>query len=552
VSPLRDKIAECSFLLLPKNLKINPSQSCEIEFVRSKRTGRHIMKIDRVLLRLILEGDQSANAIARQRGKSHNTVRRFRTIVQQSDLTLETLEHMSDKDIEGLFGRAANAVNRFAEPDLAHEHSILRRGYSRAEAHAQYVERVRQGNALAYRTYCKRLEEYLRTLDPVMGLDHAPGHALQTDFAGYMPLARWHFEGEPQKLKLFVATLPFSRLIAAEIVPTEKVTDHITANISALEQIGGCPTVMVPDNLKAAVIKRPRFGPAQIQPDYQDFLDHYGMSVVPARVRKPQDKSAVENSVKLIQRSLRLRFVDRPVPTLSQLRTALEEVVDEWNNRPMRRANGHSRRSLFEAEEKACLKRLPRDAYRPVAARAEAQVGRDYHVSFKGCFYSVPHQLIGKVVTVKQTANSVSITHDGHEVALHPLSAQAGRRITDNAHRTKEHRWYAEQDLVKWSLEFGEPVRQLAAAEMARTDNPQNRVRRSSWIKDLPRIHGRKRFEIACQRALAADDPRFEHVEHVLQRGIEGSAVKAHNSKPLVTRKNIRGSGYYRDKGGSQ
>ncbi|WP_218565374.1 hypothetical protein [Sphingobacterium multivorum] len=62
---------------------------------------------------------------------------------------------------------------------------------------------------------------------------------------------------------------------------------------------GGVPKAIVPDNLKAAVIKADKYEPVLNQ-SMEDFANHYGTVVVPARSARPKDKSLVENQVKMI------------------------------------------------------------------------------------------------------------------------------------------------------------------------------------------------------------------------------------------------------------
>lgn len=546
---MRDLIAFDTDQLAPKNLKKQaPSHQGLATCARAKvRQATEYLMIHpyRAMLKQVLEGRLSANAIANQRNMSHHTVRRAQKIAAREGLTSDKLEAMSDSIIREMFGASRLTDAGVIEPDLAADHVQLRKGYNRLETYARYAEQVGQENALAYRTYCKRMEEYIGTLDPVMSLDHAPGYALQTDYAGYQPLARDTNNCAPIKFKLFVAVLPFSRYIAAEIVRSEKTADHIHAVVSALDQIGGAPVILVPDNLKAAVIRRPRFGPPVIQTDYQALADHYGMGVVPARPLRPQDKSGVENGVKLIQRHLRLRFLDRPVPLLADLRSALREIVADWNRRTLRRANGHSRQSLFESEERGYLRPLPQEPYRPVELRRPAVVGRDYHVPFKGNFYSVPHGMIGQKVTVLADVKTVRILHDAEQVALHPRLYGAGARNTHRDHQPDEQRKYAEVDLVLWARDYGSAVQQLAAIEMTNELNLQLRKQRSRWVRDIPRMHGRKRFEAACVRAIAANDYRFEHVFNALQRGIESAPLETRIHEPISATSNVRGPEYY-------
>jgi transposase len=52
-----------------------------------------------------------------------------------------------------------------------------------------------------------------------------------------------------------------------------------------LEFLGGCPALLIPDNLKTGVLRPCRYEP-DLNPTYQEMAAHYGMAVIPARVRK--------------------------------------------------------------------------------------------------------------------------------------------------------------------------------------------------------------------------------------------------------------------------
>ena len=63
----------------------------------------------------------------------------------------------------------------------------------------------------------------------------------------------------------------------------------------------GAPSVAVCDCLKNGVIKAHRYHP-DLNPAYAELATHYGAAIVPARPRRPKDKSIVEGAVKLIIR----------------------------------------------------------------------------------------------------------------------------------------------------------------------------------------------------------------------------------------------------------
>ena len=68
-----------------------------------------------------------------------------------------------------------------------------------------------------------------------------------------------------------------------------------------LEFFGGCPEIIVPDNLKSGVSKPCRYDP-DLNPSYQQWAAHYQIAVIPARPYKPKDKAKVEVSVQIVER----------------------------------------------------------------------------------------------------------------------------------------------------------------------------------------------------------------------------------------------------------
>jgi transposase len=58
----------------------------------------------------------------------------------------------------------------------------------------------------------------------------------------------------------------------------------------------------VPDNLASGVTKTCRYEPDDLNATYAEMAAHYGVAVVPARVRKPRDKAKVEAGVRLVER----------------------------------------------------------------------------------------------------------------------------------------------------------------------------------------------------------------------------------------------------------
>lgn len=112
---------------------------------------------------------------------------------------------------------------------------------------------------------------------------------------------------QPREVDVFVAILGCSLLTYVEAVAGQSKEDFISACENSFYFYGGVPQAVVPDNLKAAVTKASRHE-SIVNEEFERFAEHYGVTVFPARVRKPRDKAAVENAVKLTYKDIYTRI----------------------------------------------------------------------------------------------------------------------------------------------------------------------------------------------------------------------------------------------------
>ena len=132
------------------------------------------------------------------------------------------------------------------------------------------------------------------------------------------------------------ASMPYSDYGFALAVPSQRSEDFVYALSRLMEALGGVPAVLVPDNLKAAVVKSDRHEP-EINGLLADFACHYGCMVQPARVRHPKDKSAVENTVKLVYQRVYAPLRNTVFHSLEELNTAIAAMmtlVNEMSAQP--------------------------------------------------------------------------------------------------------------------------------------------------------------------------------------------------------------------------
>ena len=194
-----------------------------------------------------------------------------------------------------------------------------------------------------------------------MRQDHRAGDKLFIDYAGQtVPIVN-RDTGEINQAQIFVAVLGASNYTYAEATLTQTLPDWIGAHTRAFAFLGGVPNVLVPDNLKAAVTTAHRYEP-DLNPTYQDMANHYGVAVVPTRVRKPRDKAKVEVAVQIVERTILAVLRHRSFFSLAELNAAIRELLHTLNTRAFKKLSG-SRRSLFESVDKPALNPLPSTRY---------------------------------------------------------------------------------------------------------------------------------------------------------------------------------------------
>ena len=95
----------------------------------------------------------------------------------------------------------------------------------------------------------------------------------------------------------------------------------------------------MPDNLKSGIAKTCRYEP-DANPTYAEMARHYGVAVIPVRVRKLRDKALTEISVQIAERWTLARLRHRQFFTLAELNAAIRSLVLRLNTKPFRKRSG--------------------------------------------------------------------------------------------------------------------------------------------------------------------------------------------------------------------
>jgi transposase len=507
---------------------------------------RVTMRKVREVLRLKFEASLSNRQIADSCMLGRSTVADYLERFKRSGLSWPLGDDMDDSRLEQhLFSTAETPpAEERPIPDFLYIHRELRRkGVTLMLLWQEYKQDHPDG--FQYSRYCELYSKWSENLDPVMRQEHRAGEKTFVDYAGMTVVVYDKASGEQKEAQVFVAVLGASNYTYAEATWTQALPDWIGSHVRAFGYFGGATQILVPDNLKSGVHK-PCFYEPDINPTYLDMARHYGIAVIPARVRKPKDKAKVEGGVLLAERWILAKLRNRQFFSLHELNCAIRELLIELNAKAFQKIPG-SRKSLFESLDRPALLPLPAVAYQ-FAEWKKARVNIDYHIEVNRHYYSVPYQLIHKQVDVRFTEATVECFYKSKRVASHIRSYLPGRHTTVKEHMPETHRkWidWSPQRFIRWAEKIGPQTRTLIEKILTSRPHPQQGFRSCLGILRLSKSYGDERLEAACARALAIDGTSYRSVESILKHSLDATSFCVKDDPGSVAHENIRGAGYY-------
>lgn len=501
------------------------------------------MKKIRETLKLLWSRGLGARPTARVCGMSHSTVLEYERRATEAGLSWEDVEEMDSGTLERrLFPLKAAGPRQRPVPDWSEVHAELQRpGVTLQLLWDEYREVHPEG--YQYSRFCELYRAWRGKLDLSMRQDHKAGEKVFVDYCG-QTVAVVDASGTERRAQIFVAVLGASNYTYAEATWGQRMVDWVGSHRRAFEYFGGVPEVVVPDNLRSGVVKPCRYEP-KLTATYQDLAEHYGVAVIPARVRKPKDKAKAEVGVQVVERWILACLRHRRFFSLEELNASIAELLERLNERCFKKLPG-TRRSHFEALDQPALRALPATPYE-YAEWSRCRVGPDYHVEVDEHFYSVPYQLVGKELEARITAAAVEILHGEKRVTCHVRSRERGGHTTLREHMPPAHRAYAEQTpqkLLAWAETIGPATSQVAATILSRP-HPYLGFHSCLGLKRLAKDYGEDRLEGACRRAIAINGASYKSLCSILRRGLDRQEVQEKVCDLPSSHKNVRGASYY-------
>jgi transposase len=491
---------------------------------------------------------QTALALKVSRGAVLRCLDRFR----KSGMPYPLPAGLGDMELEARLYPASAVSPLSRKPQLTKEdcadihRELSKTGVTLQLLWEDYLAQTPQG--LGYSWYCEQYSRYKKSLGLSFRNTYKGGEMSFLDYSGKKRDIVDRQTGEVRQVELFVWCWGASNFTYWEFSESQKTLDFLGSQDRALACFGCVPRVSVPDNLKSGVTTPCRYEP-ELNLSYDRFAEHYGTTILPARVRTPKDKAKVEGAVRLAQRWLLGRLRNRVFFSLAELNAAAHELLLAFNAKVMK-GYGQSRRELFEEIDKPNALPLPDFPYEMGIWKRPVRLGIDYHLEVDSNFYSAPYTLRGRILAVKISEQLVEVFLGVDRVASHRRLVGKRRYSTQTNHMPVSHQQYVEwnsERIVAWAEKIGPSAHALAEAMLHSRRHPSQAYRSILGITRLEKNYGKERLESACALALRYNLLSYKAVADILKNGREKGPTgeKAPSRRTASPHENIRGAVYY-------
>ncbi len=504
----------------------------------------------------LLSDGHSKREVSRLSGASRNTIDSYEARLHQSGRSYRELLQLADSELAVFVYPTRTAKDPDPRRQYLNEHldyflnELGRTGVTRELLWNEYRQSV--PDSYSYSQFCEHLSQHRHKQTPAYHNIYTPGELTEIDFAGKKMNYVDRSTGEIIECPVLVCTLPYSSFSYIEPLATAR-TQHLTAAMNrAWEYFGGVTRVTITDNMKQMVVQASRYEPAFTQLAEQ-WSVHYNTALKATRVAKPRDKPSVEKSVHLSYQRINARIRNETFYSLRELRTRVLKLLEEFNDRPLFK-QGVSRREKFIREEKPLLRELPSEPF-VLKSCTRAKVKANYHVILGEDWhqYSVPHQYIGREVTIVYDEAVVEVFIDHvNRIAVHRRDCRRNGYTTLPEHmpeshlRYKEQKGWTEDDFIARASKIGEQTTIAINKLLGSKAFIEQTYDGCLGVLRLADKYGNQRLEAACRRANSGNRINYKTLHNILKNNLD----KIHLAENELTlfipeHENIRGAEAY-------
>jgi len=389
-----------------------------------------------------------------------------------------------------------------------------------------------------------RMGEKLRRVVPE--IIHRPGEALILDWGKL----RDYIDPETGKKKTvwaFVGTLGFSRFMMVRLVYSNSLEITIQAIESMFREMGGIPEKITSDNPKCFSIVASDYE-AILNPGFEIFLAHYGVTMECLPPAAPEKKGKVERMMPYVRRLYEAHGTEWK---------GIEES-ENYLNRKLELANlrihGTTRKKPVEEfieVELSQLKSLPALSYEK-QDYSDAKVRKDGHVRFQNKYYSLEEKFIDQEVFVIGGKTQISIYHQGSLIETHERLIAPYQSKSTKTHHLKpwEQAMKDDSHYLKRASKIGPDVERLTLI-LLKQGNGFIDTRKIWGILSLDKKYPSDRINRACRDAIDRNEFSYRTVVGLLNlqmsKNPNESVLPNEKSKMSASHKFVRSLTEYQE-----
>ena len=480
---------------------------------------------------------------------SKHTVKLYTDIYRALKITKDDLFKLSDFELDRLFHPPKETLINDQLKQLYDFFPVMtlqlrRRGMTVARQFQEY--RKLHPQAFKETAFYRHYSLWRKKVNPTMHIEHKVGDKMYVDFAGatlpYVDTAT----GEIKDAQVFVAILGWSQYTYVEAMQNQTIEELIEASENALRYFKGVPLAIVPDNLKSAVDKASRYEPT-LNENFKAFTDHYGIAILPARSRKPQDKAHVENMVKLTYQNIYINLPEKNFAPLTELNAQIKQHLVTLNDATL--TGKECSRSDQWMMELSYLHALPAAGYEmrtikqvTVMKNGHVYLTEDQH------YYSVPYELIGKKLKMQYSRSQVNLYLHYELMATHKRLRSRHNYTTVAEHMPAQHRYVMEWNptfFIEKGRVIDAVVEYYISQVLAKKQHPEQGYKSCMGILALGARYGNARLIKACKRAHEIGYYNYKIIEDIITKNLDNYDDDEIESSNMPAHDNIRGGNYY-------
>ncbi|KLU62630.1 integrase core domain protein [Peptococcaceae bacterium CEB3] len=471
---------------------------------------------------------------------------------REANLTFEKAQNMTTEEITALLYPAAAKKYAKQEPNYEYIYNQIKKhpNLNLRFLWTEYKEEAPGG--LEYSQFCERFNRWQNKTGKhvTMHQEREPGKDMYVDWMGdKLPAVVNPETGEVHEAHFFVAALGNSGYPYAEAFPDEKLDKWLLAHTHALQYYQGIPRIVTPDNCKAAITKPQYYDPV-LNPTYWEWAKHYEIAVIPARVREPQDKPVVEESVGWLETWLLGWLRNQLFFSFEELNKAILERLQTLCQQPYRKRTG-SRLSIFLEVDRPALRPLPAAPFELADIKVRI-VPDNYHVEYDGFYYSVFYTYYRQQVTIRATLTTIEIFNNNRErITAHCRRYTGSRYVTIPEHMPEHHRKYWEFKQFNgiryrdWAAKIGENAAYVIDKMLTAQSVEEQAYKSCMGVLQLSKKYSEERLESACAKARSINSFSFTTISNILKNGQDLIPPVPPARKALPAHENVRGNKYY-------